>query len=270
MNDLYTGDELQANDNAPEGKSVGEPDEAKFVVPGNITTFQELWAWVEARATTDKLQDLVYAFERIVSNIMFNPNLFDKPQALINVSKEFQTELMKTINDATDNIKQEEAARESGFFMQKQADGTYRWLAIWSTNTQDNDRPPDIIEKAAFTQYIESLQKGDAAFPVLWMYHQGGLKWGQADMVTFAPVEGSGIGFAIASGIVDKGCEDIAERFLPENRTSNRAIGVSHGMRGIHRKRINGQNVITKFHTFEISPLFLEEAANKLTGFEVE
>lgn len=267
---LETADEVVSEEKrqAPQDIKADFAKEAKIYVPGHITSFSMLKEYMEAREKTYMLQELTWHMEQMLDNIVWDQFITDKGQAMVTLAQEFQREVQEIVGKGSDFIDDEndKSARTSGFFMTKQADGSLRWLAIWSANTEDEDRPPDIIAKAAFDAYVERLAEGVYPFPELWLYHLKGSKWGQADMVSFIPAN-ENIGFAIASGTVDKGFENIGESFLPEHTEDEAAIGVSHGMEDVRREYEGGKSIIVHFNTYEISPLYLSDAAHKLTGF---
>ncbi len=149
----------------------------------------------------------------------------------------------------------------SAFNLVKQADGRYRWLAIYSNKFRDNDHPPEIIAEKSHRRFVEMVDSGEYPMPILKAWHVKGTRWGEADMVAYDDQ-----GFAIATGLVDKGKENIAENMAKEGD-----LLVSHGMpiSSVKRDSDGDNTVIIEHQTEEISPLPTTAAANKLTGFEV-
>lgn len=151
--------------------------------------------------------------------------------------------------------------KESNHFsLWKQADGQYRWFAVYSNMFRDDDGKPEIIAKESHEQFVAMVDLGLVAYPELWHYHVPGTRWGVADWVGFSE------GFALASGTVDAGHEKEAELLAEMDD-----IGVSHGMplNRIMRDETD-PSIITMHVTTEISPLPLSAAANKLTTFFVK
>lgn len=152
------------------------------------------------------------------------------------------------------------SVKESGrFTLWKQANGEYRWFAVYSNNFRDDDYPPEIISKESHEIFVKMVDEGIVDYPELWHWHIPGTRWGKADWLDFAD------GFALASGTVDPGHEKEAEALAEMDE-----IGVSHGMPGKYLMYDeNDPSVIVMHATHEISPLPMEAAANKLTGFTV-
>jgi hypothetical protein len=139
--------------------------------------------------------------------------------------------------------------------------GQYRWLAIYSNKWRDDDNPPEILASSAHKDFEEAVDKGDWPYPETWLWHIPGTRFGVADFVTY-----DDSGFALASGTVDKGKEDIAEALAQEDD-----LATSHGMpvKEIERDK-EDSTIITRYRSVEISPLPREAAANKYgTGFEI-
>lgn len=146
-----------------------------------------------------------------------------------------------------------------GFTVWKAADGSYRWLAIYSNNYRDNDNPPEIISEKSHETFISLVEDGVVPYPELWHWHIPGTRWGVADMLDYAD------GFAIASGSVDAGHEKEAEALA-----NMEDIRVSHGMPARFIVRNKDDRSVIDFHiTSEISPLPGWAAANKMTQFVV-
>lgn len=149
----------------------------------------------------------------------------------------------------------------SAFNLVKQADGRYRWLAIYSNKFRDDDIPPEIIAEKSHKRFVQMVDSGEYPMPILKAWHVRGTRWGEADMVAYDDQ-----GFAIATGLVDEGKENIAENMAKEKN-----LLVSHGMpiSSIKRDSEGDNTVIIEHQTKEISPLPTTAAANKLTGFEI-
>ena len=147
------------------------------------------------------------------------------------------------------------------FMVWKEEKGEYRWLAVYSNKWRDEDSPPEILASAAHKEFVEAVDKGDWPHPEAWLWHVPGTRFGVADFVAY-----DDIGFALASGLVDKGQEDIAEALMLDDD-----LATSHGMpvKEIERDK-EDSTIITRYRTIEISPLPREAAANKHgTGYEI-
>lgn len=160
--------------------------------------------------------------------------------------------------DMPESIRKEIGEEEDTFTILKQADGTYRWIAIHTNNFQDEVE--DILSKESHAKFVDMVEKGEAEYPELWHWHIPGTQWGQADMLAFD----NDTGMMVSSGYVLKGHEAEAEALsnMPY------AVGVSHGMpRTSVRRDPDDPRVITEYITKEISDLPLVQAANRLTHF---
>jgi hypothetical protein len=144
----------------------------------------------------------------------------------------------------------------------KEADGSYRWLARYSNNLRDQDDPPEIISAQSHKSFVELVDKGEAEYPELWLWHRPEWKWGQATWLAYDDA-----GFALAAGTVDRGKEMIAEAL---SKMSSDTVRVSHGMPIQSIKRDGEDETIIVGHvTREISPLPAWAAANQRTGFYI-
>lgn len=134
-----------------------------------------------------------------------------------------------------------------------------RWFAVYSNNFLDDDHPREIISAKSHERFVEMVDQGLVDYPELWLWHLDGTAWGKADWVEYAD------GFALASGYVYPGFEDVAE-----NVSRMKGLGVSHGMVKPMMVYDPADKRVIIFHvTHEISPLPGWAAANKLTGFSV-
>lgn len=148
---------------------------------------------------------------------------------------------------------------KNSFMVHKEADGSYRWFAIYSNKFRDRDQPPEIISEASHLNFVKSVNSGELPFPELWLWHVDGSRWGIADFVGY-----DDNGFAVATGTVDKGREWVADSLKGDLLTS-------HGMPpgSIKREDPTDPTIITRHITKEISPLPASEAANEFTGFSI-
>ena len=120
-----------------------------------------------------------------------------------------------------------------------------RFVAIYSNCFKD--RQGEVITSVAHKDYVSWVDE-TKNYPDLWLWHSGpSSKWGKADFVDYVD------SFAIASGLVDKDKEYIAEELAKQS------IGVSHGF-----KALVDAGTIIRYRTFEISPLPTESSANSI------
>jgi len=171
----------------------------------------------------------------------------DKAISLWNMIKEFF---------AKEKVEEPEERKETNTFtVWKDTDtGQYRWIAVYSNKWRDEDNPPEILASKAHQDFVDAVDKGDWPQPEAWLWHVPGTRFGVADFVAY-----DDLGFALASGTVDKEQEHIAE-FL----STQEDLAMSHGMpvKEIERDE-NDPTIITRYRTIEISPLPRRAAANK-------
>lgn len=157
-------------------------------------------------------------------------------------------------DEIPDSIK--EAAE---FSVWKEADGTYRWFAVFSNKYRDADHPPEILSEAAHKDFEQALDSGQWPYPDLYAGWHVPFIVGKADMVAYVD------GFQTASGTYLKGMEWAAEGHMKAGD-----LMVSHGMPRPEIERDEKDNtVLTRYRSKEISPLPGWAAANKMTGFQI-
>lgn len=131
----------------------------------------------------------------------------------------------------------------------KQSDGRTR--VLMRVSNMFKDRHGEIITSEAHKAYADYVTQNTSEMPEFWVWHIPGSRWGQADFVDFSD------GFLSASGLVDEGMEQVAEKL------ARRDYGVSHGFRGVS---LTGKGYIDAYKSFEFSPLPRDQAANIFTA----
>lgn len=145
------------------------------------------------------------------------------------------------------------------FSVWKEADGTYRWFAVFSNKYRDADHPPEILSEAAHKDFEQALDSGQWPYPDLYAGWHVPYVVGKADMVAYVD------GFQTASGTYHKGMEWAAEGHMKAGD-----LMVSHGMPRPEIERDEKDNtVLIRYRSKEISPLPGWAAANKMTGFQI-
>lgn len=159
--------------------------------------------------------------------------------------------------EGEDTYEYEEDPGQFMFYKDKESD-QMRWFARYSNHFRDDDNPPEIISSQSHKTFVDMVDKGLAPYPELWLWHVPEWKFGQADWVAY-----DDSGFALASGTVDKGKENIAVWL-----SKQKDVLVSHGMppSTIVRDETD-PSVIVQHETREISPLPGWAAANRITGW---
>lgn len=135
--------------------------------------------------------------------------------------------------------------------------GRIALLATYSNNIIDDDWPVrEIISSKSHKNYDAKVNSGEWPMPELWYMHQKEWKFGEF-VWHGLDIKENGIVFPVAAAFIDPGMEWLAEAII-ENAEKH---GVSHGYTEVARSG----HVIEAHRTFEISPLHIEDAANKLT-----
>lgn len=269
----------ESHDPETKEKSMHYSD-AGWLRPG-LTSFAELEQAMAEEERVGEMRDLISAYPTLASNILWSPDIEDKPTALkaladelgerlqnVSTEKEMKPNFFERIVSAVKERLQptgspgsrgKEAPEpdNSGMMIFKEGD-QYRWICRYSNNFRDRDRPSEILSAESHRNFVEMVDKGLAPYPELWLWHVPEWKIGQATWVSYDDA-----GFAMAAGYFDKGREAVAEWL-----STKEDIAVSHGMppKSVVRDG-SDPSVIVQYQTAEISPLPSWAAANALTSF---
>lgn len=142
---------------------------------------------------------------------------------------------------------------ESGFVIQKDAQGNDRWIGWVSNNFRDRDK--DIIIEAAHKDYINWLDQHPEMAPALLPWHTPIPYTHPVDFWAYEK------GFVIMSGLLEEKEAQALEKISKET-----ALGMSHGF--FAKRSKENRNEIIEYRTFEVSVLPLDRAANPWTSFE--
>jgi len=245
-----------------------------------VTSFSELDDLQQADHAAHEMSELVQQFQMLAGNIIEDYEIEDKSGALRTLASEFVDRVEVTMSDSDTADKQTgfiasikrafksipepgiETKDNTGLMLWKdKGTGRYRWFAIYSNKFRDDDHPAEIISEKSHRTFAEMACKGMVPMPELWQWHIPGTRWGIADWVDYTED-----GFAVASGLVDEGCERVAEAYAKDANP----IKVSHGMPKSLLIRSGEDPSVIDFHvTTEISPLPADKAANPYTGFQI-
>jgi hypothetical protein len=274
-------------DRFPDRDHDKDDDMTNPINPG-ATSFAELDEVEAAEEAANIIRKRTDQFNGLIDNIMMDPDVEDKAAAIGDLATEFgvmagaameRKERWQPLTDAVVKAvaplinkimpMKEKAAEavddqpqtKNSFMVYKEADGAYRWLAIYSNKFRDRDNPPEIISEASHRNFAKQVNSGQLPYPELWLWHVEGSRWGEADFVGY-----DDNGFAVSTGTVDKGKEWIAEALM----TNGLDMLTSHGMPKEFVQRDPEDNtIITRHVTKEISPLPANVAANEYTGFSI-
>jgi hypothetical protein len=154
-----------------------------------------------------------------------------------------------------------ESNADTGLLLFKGKDDRLRFLVRYSNKFRDDDFPvKEIISDNSHRRFDEMVDKGTLPMPNLWIWHVPEWKFGEADWHAY-----DDSGFAMASGLVDKGKEPVALWL-----SKQKGVRTSHGMPPASIVRDpEDPSVIIEHQTVEISVLPEDSAANKMTGFYI-
>lgn len=150
-----------------------------------------------------------------------------------------------------------QTAEPGAFFVTKDVDGAWRWLALFTNHWKDRDG--EIFATAAhreFEGYVDRTKE----YPEAWVWHVPGTAFGDADIVTYDDK-----GFMFAAGTFRPGMEYVAERLA----AIKEPLGVSHGYEYLDSD-LTDHGVYERYRTREISVLPMSKAANQWTLFSTE
>lgn len=263
------------------------------IVPYGATSFEEVDVAHEARERSQAILELTYNYTDLVWNVVNQQDAGNSTAALKKLNDDFTTRLealssaeqdddsdmkeadednlIKKVMDAVGNwigYDPEKRALKSirdgdnDMLIWKDKGGTYRWVARYSNNFRDDDKPPEIISSDSHRKFVTMVNAGLAPLPKLWLWHVKEWEFGQSDWVAYDES-----GFAVAGGYIydDPACVALAKSISKMDD-----VRVSHGMpKWSITRNISDPTVIEEHVTQEISPLPGWAAANKLTGFNV-
>lgn len=275
--------EMDKNENKEQEVDEKDQKHTYSYVPWGVTTFADLEKAQDARAVALRVKTLSDQFTELVSNIMISDEIVDKAVAVTALSSEYSLlikqgvdkeisepeqgwldSITKTFNDTinkvignfTNDVGDNDENKNS-FMLWKEGD-RLRWFARYSNNFRDRDVPPEIISANSHQNFVDMVDKKEADMPELWLWHTPEWKLGQADWLAYDDT-----GFALASGVIDRGKEMVAEQIAKQQ-----LVGVSHGMPPSSIERDpDDPTVIVRHTSAEISPLPMEYAANEITGW---
>jgi len=250
-------DEIEAKAFAAANSTLGKKEQGEKYMDyvsspfDNATSFEDLDAIDKAQDQAEKMYRVSDQTVMLVSNVMRNPEIEDKPSALSKIVEGLKNRLSGVMG----RKEKLTADDRTIFHVTKDKAGNYRWFTLVSNIFRDEDYPPEIFETKAHREYVHYVDE-TGNYPELWFWHTPGTKSGKADWVDFDD------GFLMASGTFDKDKQDVAERL---SKIKN--LGVSHGFNYRYSNKQKG--IIGWYRTYEISPLPRDKAANPWAGIEI-
>ena len=292
---LYAAEAKDKDMNEQETKakeqSVEKEQSQKGYVPYGINSFAELDDYRQSREIASQVYDTTDDLFGLISSTVENPDVAQKGAHIVNLAQEYARRVDATVDDLAkeksanihdltqDNLLSKiadvvkstvkslfvkdddsEITKDNNFVLFKDKNENLRWFARYSNNFRDDDKPAEIISSKSHHRFVELVDKGVVDMPVLEVWHVPQWRIGVTDWVAYDET-----GFALASGTIDEGKEEIAKELARKD-----GVLMSHGMPISSLKRDpDDDSVIVEHITEEISILPQFAAANKFTGWEL-
>lgn len=251
--------------------------------PAATVTFAQVLQNRQTQEVADTVYDLSNMFRMLAFNIVYNDMIEDKVAALQELAGEFVSLVQGATEKAQSNslldwVKELNPFRKSnsskmkaqvdlgklkspGFYVFKDANQHYRWVAIHSNNFED--REGEVIASFAHKEFVEAVDAGRWPMPELWVWHSSpSSAVGRADMLHYDEETG----FNLSTGTFFKDKEHVAEGLAKYPHP----LRTSHGMPREHLiYAVDDPTMIVHYRTREISPLPIGAEANKYTPFAI-
>lgn len=144
----------------------------------------------------------------------------------------------------------------------KDKEDNWRWMGVVSNNFQDSSK--EIISAEAHREFVQYLDAHPESAPLFVPWHTLGLaRKHRIDFWDFAE-DNDGHGLFYVGGRLEK---DEAEALMKSSEGT--VLGMSHGFFVLQKDEKN-DNIISKYRTFEVSDLPLENAANPWTALSID
>ena len=182
-----------------------------------------------------------YSLDALQDKLPVKAGAFKEPSVFTKVARSF-----------ADAVGIKHRGPTHGLLITKEASGRLRWYTRYSNAWEDKDG--ELLTEAAHKEYADWVNESKV-YPELWLWHTKGTRFGQADWVDFAD------GFAHATGLIDDTPEALR---VVEFLATQKDLGVSHGFLSVQKGKY-----VSKYRTFEISPLPATRAAAWATDFTV-
>ena len=236
---------------------------------GGAISFAELDSYLETQEDIEHFESVTYQFRSIVENILWDSRVPTSDKAgmiaaatevykmkLTAREKGFGEKVKEFLTDFIKGKKQYPTEEHNSLeVITNKEDGSKRWFGRWSNNYKD--REGEIISEEAHKEFVAYLKQYPDRMPAFWIWHtKGTSRAADADFVEYFD------GFMVASGpLTAKEAEQLEKSIAYDNGKT----GMSHGMFVLERDP-ERKEIITKYRTFEISDLPLENAANGFTS----
>lgn len=168
----------------------------------------------------------------------------------------FGSKAMPKIHAAAKKFGIKVGSKETELRIYKDNQGDWRWLGIFSNNFEDTSE--EIITEAAHKEFIVFLDEHPEHAPFFVPWHTlGAARKNRADFWDYVD------GFMLIGGKLEA---DEAQALQKAQKDAQ--LGMSHGFFPLEHDPKNEKH-ITKYRTFEVSDLPLQNAANPFTGINV-
>ena len=236
---------------------------------GGAISFAELDSYLETQEDIEHFESVTCQFRSIVENILWDDRVptSDKAGMISAATEVYKMKLTAREKGLGERIKEyftdllkgkkqyPTEEHNSLEVITNKEDGSKRWFGRWSNNYKD--REGEIISAEAHKEFVAYLKQYPDRMPSFWIWHtKGTARAADADFVEFFD------GFMVASGpLTEKEAEQLEKAIAYDNGKT----GMSHGMFVLERDP-ERKEIVTKYRTFEISDLPLENAANGFTS----
>jgi len=218
---------------------------------------------LEISQTKNKLYNALYLIEDIGRNILELPYYtLEETTSQRDLFIKLLTDTIGLINNPNESLlKQAEQQDHTNIMFMKSADGVMHWIGSPTNKFEDKHR--HILMEKAHIKYVDMLEKGEASYPPLLVWHKDEWKVGQTDWVAY-----DDRGFLVAGGTVEPEYEELMKELQKE------PLGMSHRM---PMKTLKFEPIvdvekgeylgIAEYISNEFTVLPLNEAANELTNW---
>lgn len=276
----------------PEENEEKMPTDGPVHVPWGITSLSDLNAWHESQRAHNELRAVVMALNEVTDNIFMDPEITDKPGAVLRLANEFADFVQDMISEAATEMRElperkihrkvEEdleqglfqkwtkakpeiitESEDGGLVLYKARDGKTYLYGRPTNRWRDRDsfshpkKGGEIITDEAHKGFISYLDENPHAAPELWFLHE--------DVTAFKNIASwwdYSDGFVHLVWPIEpeevKRIENFVKEYTP---------GMSHGFQPLERDEDDG--LITAYRMHEASILPVDMAANVFAGFEI-
>lgn len=230
-----------------------------------IYTVDEYREMLTISETRNKLVNAFYLLQDIGYNIIDMPTMTldemtSQKQLMLNLLDDVRSLIVNNEDVIQKELQAEDA---TNFMIFKNADNKIHWIGTPSNKFEDKHK--HIVMEKAHKHFVEVLEKGEAEYPKLLLWHEDSWEVGNTQWVAY-----DDDGFLVAGGEIYPQYEQLMKELQAE------PLGMSHRMpvKFVEFEPIYDPNKgeylgIGKYISTEFSVLPLNEAASELTNWGV-